>query len=97
MTQQIPAYPLQLSPYYLNSEELYSTQAGLDVLTDFDDDDNIIVCQKENQYSQGLDEWLDLEIDRLFQKYHCPAVFSGEALAELRASISKKLEEVEIL
>ena len=92
-----PVYPLQLAKYYLDSEELYSTKAGLDVLLNFDDDDNIIVCQEENQYSQGLNEWLDLEIDKLFKKYHCPDVFERSALQELRSYISQKLSDVTIV
>ena len=92
-----PVYPLQLAKYYLDSEELYSTKAGLDVLLNFDDDDNIIVCQEENQYSQGLNEWLDLEIDKLFNKYHCPDVFERSALQELRSYISQKLSDVTIV
>ena len=94
MTQ--PVYPLQLAEYYLNSEELYSTQAGLDVLLNFDDDDNIIVCQEENQYSQGLNEWLDLEIDRLFKRDGCPDVFSSESLNELRIIIAEKLSDLDL-
>ena len=95
MTQ--PVYPLQLAEYYLNSDEFYSTQAGLDVLLNFNDDDRIIVCQEENQYSQGLNEWLDLEIDKLFKKYHCPNVFDRSALQELRSYISQKLSDVIIV
>ena len=94
MTQ--PVYPLQLSPYYLNSDNFYSTQAGLDVLTNFDDDDNIIVCQEHQQYSQGLDEWLDLEIDRLFKKYNCPDKFSDEALEKLRTAIEQMLASLNL-
>ena len=92
-----PVYALQLSPYYLDSTEFYCTQAGLDVLLNFDDDDRIIVCQEENQYSQGLNEWLDLEIDKLFKKYHCPDVFNKSALQELRSYISQKLSDVIIV
>ena len=91
-----PVYPLQLAKYYLDSEELYSTKAGLDVLLNFDDDDNIIVCQEENQYSQGLNEWLDLEIDRLFKRDGCPDVFSSESLNELRIIIAEKLSDLDL-
>lgn len=86
-----PAFATQLPEYLLHSDRWYMTAEGYAVLLNFCDDDNIIEAQQNNQYSMAVDEFLDLEIDRLFKKNGCPDVFSGEALEELRSYISQKL------
>lgn len=86
-----PAFSTQLPEHLLHSDNWYMTAEGYDVLLNFCDDDNIIEAQQNNQYSMGVDEFLDLEIDRLFKRDGSPDVFSGEALEELRSYISQKL------
>lgn len=89
-------YSTQLAQHLLESEDFYCTAEGYRVLLEFSDDDNIIEAQQEGQYSYGLDEWLDIEIDRLFKKYNSPDVFPGEAIAELKTAIAKKLDELDL-
>ena len=89
-------YSTQLPEQLLESSDWYMTAEGYSVLLEFSDDDNIIEAQQEGQYSYGLDEWLDIEIDRLFKKYNSPDVFPGEAIAELKTAIAKLLGTLDL-
>ena len=89
-------FSTRLPDHLLHSSEFYATEEGYDILLNFSDDDEIIEAQQEGQYSYGLDEWLDIEIDRLFKKYNCPDKFSDEALEELKAAIDEKLASLNL-